>query len=84
MVILLFSGIVGFSSIIPSLIWHHRRTLPLMLLVVGLTFIALGRLHIRPVLEIILTVSGALMVAFSHYTNWKFCRSFHDSSVERE
>ena len=76
-VILFFSMTIGSISLIPSLVKHHRRTLPVMLLVAGLSFIAIGRFEMPMITETLFTTTGAVIVASAHYINWKLCRPYH-------
>src|SRR4051794_26168842 len=68
-VILLFSTIIGSISIIPSYLKHHRKVVPLATFLLGISLIAVGRLQFPVLVETVLTVGGALLVATSHWIN---------------
>lgn len=78
-VILVASTFIGSVSIVPAWLRHHRKALPLVVFVIGLALITIGRFHITMLTEAIVTTSGALMVAFSHYLNWRYCRTHHEA-----
>lgn len=64
-------------SLCPSYKKIHLNAFPLKLAVVGFTFIGLSRLEINELWEPIFTVTGATIVASSHYKNWKLSKSAH-------
>lgn len=82
-VILFFSMAIGSISLIPSLIKHHRKTLPLVLLAAGLSFIAIGRFDVPLIFETLFTTLGAVVVASAHYVNWKLCRPYHTAPASK-
>ena len=76
-VIIGFSAVIGFSSLVPAYLGHHRRPAPLFVLVIGFLLITLSRLSISNLLETVLTTTGAATVAIAHLLNWRICRSVH-------
>jgi hypothetical protein len=76
-VILLFSSTFGAVSIIPSYRKHHHKPLPVFGFIFGLSLLILGRFNVPLVWETFLTTGGAIILAASHYINWKLCRPFH-------
>lgn len=85
-------------AVVPSSIFalgvgctQHRRRLFLLIGAVGLSFLGLGlaveSLGMNPFFEKLFTVSGALIVAYAHFRNFKSCRESdccHPSLYETE
>ncbi|MDD7884476.1 MerC domain-containing protein [Flavivirga sp. 57AJ16] len=63
------------TSLLPSYKKVHHQTKPLLYAALGFAFIALGRLNLTELWEIINTVIGAFIVALAHYLNWKLVRA---------
>jgi len=61
-------------SLWPSYKKIHHLTKPLQYATLGFAFIALGRLHLTELWEVLNTVIGASTVALAHYLNWKLVR----------
>lgn len=64
-------------SLIPSFIRVHQKLKPLIIAAVGFAFISLGRLDLNEIWEAFNTVTGAFLVAFAHYNNWKLLKNKH-------
>lgn len=62
-------------SLIPSFIRVHQKLKPLIIAAIGFAFIALGRLDLNEIWEVLNTVVGAFLVAFAHYSNWKLLKN---------
>ena len=75
--IIALSIIIGISSLIPSYIKHHRKLLPLLLLIVGFILIFGAHFFGFHELEPILVPVGGLTIAGAHLLNWKLNRPFH-------
>jgi hypothetical protein len=73
--ILAVSGVLGSVSLIPSMVNVHRRRMPLLLFLAGMTAIIAGRFTTTLFWEPVFTVTGALLVAIAHYQNLRICRS---------
>ncbi|NIJ46549.1 sensor histidine kinase YesM [Wenyingzhuangia heitensis] len=58
-------------SLLPSYKKVHHHTKPLLFASIGFLFIALGRLNLTELFEIVNTVVGASFVSWAHYSNWK-------------
>ncbi len=79
-VIIIVSLIIGVVSLGGSYIKIHRSIRPLLVLFVGFTLILSAHLLNFGHLEHILGGAGGLMIAFSHYLNWRCnssCRHLH-------
>jgi len=59
-----------YVSLWPSYKKNHGKTTPLFIALTGFFLIALGRIEITEVWEIITTVIGAIFISFAHYCNW--------------
>jgi hypothetical protein len=75
--ILAFSAAMGSISIIPGWRKHHRKTAPVFLFGCGLTMIIISRLDLALLTETVFTTAGAILIATSHWMNWRLCRPFH-------
>lgn len=64
-----------FLSLLPSYKKVHHKITPLLYVVLGFTFIALGRFNLTEPWEIINTIIGASLVSTAHYLNWKLLRT---------
>ena len=73
--VLVVSCLLGSFSLIPAMKNTHRRRLPLAIFLIGITTIVAGRFPVPLLWETILTTTGAGLVAFAHYLNWRLCRS---------
>jgi len=62
-------------SLVPSFIRVHQKLKPLIIAAIGFAFIALGRLDLNEIWEVLNTVTGAFLVAFAHYSNWKLLKN---------
>jgi hypothetical protein len=66
----LIIGIWSLSTSFPK----HLKVLPIMVLVTGFGFIAIGHYAFHS-LEAVLIPIGGFTIAVAHYLNWKYCRS---------
>lgn len=71
---LLVSGIIGVTSLVPSYLSHHKRLMPIVILLSGFVLIGLSRFAVE-VNESVFTSCGAALVASAHLLNHRFCRS---------
>jgi hypothetical protein len=62
-------------SLWPSYKNSHGKTKPLFLALIGFIFIALGRIEITELCEVITTVVGALLVSAAHFFNWRLLKT---------
>ncbi len=53
----------------------HHQPKPLLFSALGFTLIALGRLNLTELWELVNTITGAFIVALAHYLNWKLLRN---------
>jgi hypothetical protein len=74
--VLILSAIIAVTSLVPSFIKHHRRLLPILILLMGFSLIGLSRL-VTEVHESIFASSGAALVAVSHFLNYRYCKKSH-------
>jgi TRAP-type uncharacterized transport system fused permease subunit len=74
--VLVMSAIVGAASLFPASIRHHKKLTPVIVLLCGFVMISLGKFLFTEY-ETVLTSSGAIIVAVSHYVNFKLCRKWH-------
>lgn len=63
------------TSLWPSYKKIHQRAKPLLYATLGFAFIALGRLNLTELWEIMNTVIGASLVSLAHFFNWKLLRN---------
>lgn len=77
-VVLAISATVGVSSLIPSYIKHHRKSLPIFILLLGFCCIGMSRFLVE-FDESILASSGAGLVATAHFSNFRYCKKFERS-----
>lgn len=82
--VLVISCILGSFSLIPAMKNTHRRRMPLAIFLVGIVAIAAGRFSVPLLWESVLTTSGAGLVAFAHYLNWRLCRSCADHVTKKD
>jgi hypothetical protein len=79
-VIIIASAIIGFTSLVPSYLNHHRRLNAITAFLVGFSLIIFGRFNVPVFLETVLTTLGASVVALSHLINLRLCRTQHADS----
>ena len=72
-VVLATSAAIAVSSLVPSHIKHHRKVLPIFILLLGFFLIGLSRLLVEAH-ESIMTSSGAALVATAHFSNFRYCK----------
>lgn len=70
-----FGFVFVLTSLWPSYKKVHHQTKPLLYAALGFAFIAVSRLNLTELWEIINTVIGAFIVALAHYLNWTLMRS---------
>jgi hypothetical protein len=75
-VVLTISATIAVSSLIPSYIKHHRKLLPIVILLLGFCLIGMSSLLVE-VDESVMTSSGAVLVATAHFSNFRYCKKFH-------
>lgn len=75
-VVLTLSVAVAVTSLVPSFVRHHRKVLPIVILLAGFLLIGLSRFMVN-VNESVLASSGAALVASAHFFNYRFCKRFH-------
>jgi len=63
------AAILALASILPSYLHKHQRIQPLLITIIGFTFIFLGRVTSVEAFEAINTVVGGSLVAISHLLN---------------
>lgn len=73
------SVVVGISSLIPSYLRFHRNCGPILLLVLGFTFIFGTHLLGFHDMEPVLVPLGGLTIAAAHFINWKLTRPHRHS-----
>jgi len=66
-----FGVVFVFISLWPSFKKIHHKIKPLVYAAIGFGFIALGRLDLNELWEVINTVLGAVIVSVAHYLNWR-------------
>ncbi|WP_308992496.1 MerC domain-containing protein [Mariniflexile litorale] len=66
-----FGLVFVLTSLLPSYKKVHHQIKPLLYATLAFAFIAVGRLNLTELWEIINTVIGAFIVALAHYLNWK-------------
>ncbi|WKK81917.2 MerC domain-containing protein [Marivirga arenosa] len=68
--IIFFSLLLALVSFLPAFKRHHSNFLPLILLGLGFILIGMGQSGLIEVNEVVLTVSGAFLIAIAHIVNW--------------
>ncbi|MEJ4087380.1 MerC domain-containing protein [Galbibacter orientalis] len=69
-----FGLIFVLTSLWPSYKKVHHQTKPLLIAALGFVCIAIGRLNLTELWEIVNTVIGASLVSLAHYSNWKLLK----------
>lgn len=64
---------LGVSSLLPSYFRHHRRILPIVLLLMGFILIAVSRFQ-EDFIEGLFTASGASAIIVGHLLNLRYCK----------
>ncbi|WP_175489759.1 MerC domain-containing protein [Algibacter lectus] len=70
-----FGIVFVLTSLWPSYKKVHHQVKPLLYAALGFAFIALGRLNLTELWEIVNTVIGAFIVSLAHYLNWTLMRA---------
>ncbi len=73
--LLLTAFLIGISSLIPAYLLHHRRTLPFVVFGAGVLLILGGRFGTDEGswLESAFSGVGAILLALSHFINYRLC-----------
>jgi hypothetical protein len=81
---ILISMAIAALSIIPSYLKHHHNLFPLIMMLMGLVLLGLSRIIFleEHVMEIVLTVMGACLIAISHIVNWKLINKSIEKNEE--
>jgi MerC mercury resistance protein len=80
-IIISVSFLLAVISLLPGYSDHKKRT-PIVYVLVGFILIGFGRLDIARLWEMLLTPSGAVMIASAHFFNWKFSKQGRSHSTE--
>lgn len=72
-VVLTIAIFIAVGSLVPSYIKHHRKVLPILILLLGFFLIAMSRLLVEAH-ESIMVSSGAALVATAHFSNFRYCK----------
>jgi hypothetical protein len=75
--VLVISFVLGAVSFLPSYFKHHRKMTAIIFFLLGFLLIAFSRVVISNVNEAMLTGTGALVITFAHYGNYKLCKRAH-------
>lgn len=67
------SALLGTCSLFPSYFKHHRKILPILVLLSGFLLIGLSRFTVN-VNEPVLVSLGAASVASAHFFNFRLCK----------
>lgn len=78
--IIVLSVLLGLGSMLPSYFRHHRKFSALGFLFIGFILIGLSRIVVLKVWEIMLTSSGAALVASAHIINHRLCKRSNSSN----
>jgi len=68
--IIILSLFLALISFLPAYRRHHGHYAPIGLLGFGFVLIGIGQIGWESINEIVLTVSGALVIAIAHAVNW--------------
>ncbi len=74
-VFIAISIVLATASLFPGYFKHHFNPIPLRIVAVGFAFLVVSRMLPHSNLEHVITGIGGLLIAFSHYKNWKLMRS---------
>jgi len=74
--ILCISLLVALVSLLPTYFRHHHKLFPLLIFGFGLTLIAIGRMELPMMVEVMLTSIGAGCVAIAHLINWRLYKEY--------
>jgi hypothetical protein len=73
---LIFSSMtIAIVSMSMGFFRHHRKILPALIMIGGFGLILISRIVENKLAEIILSASGGLSIALSHYINWQSCKA---------
>lgn len=70
------SLVLASTSLLRGYFKHHRRPLPLMLVVAGFLLIAFSRIEINEAYEATLMAMGGSFIAVSHFVNFRFLKKY--------
>ncbi|QNL47980.1 MerC domain-containing protein [Olivibacter sp. SDN3] len=82
--IIALSIAIGLSSLIPSYLKYHRKTMPITLLVIGFVLIFGAHLLGFHEWEPVLVPMGGFTIAGAHFLNWKYNKPFHCDDCRRD
>ncbi|MBE7178002.1 MAG: MerC domain-containing protein [Mucilaginibacter polytrichastri] len=72
---LAFAVLTGCVSLLTAYFRHHRRSVPLWILLAGFAFLLAGRTSGEGMYEAILVSLGGFMIAGAHFLNWRLMRN---------
>lgn len=75
--VIIFSVMIGITSLLPSYKNHHHKLLPIIILLVGFFLIFSGHFLVPGKFEPIVTPIGAFSVALAHLLNFNLVRKSH-------
>jgi MerC mercury resistance protein len=73
-IFLISSALIAVCSLVPSCITHHKRSMPLVILVCGLVSIVISRFMVDTG-EVAFASLGASLVATAHFLNYRYCKN---------
>lgn len=74
--LLVFSFILGTASLFPSYLNHHKNEKAIVVLMSGFLLIGFSRFT-EGFSESLITATGAMLVAFAHYINFRLSKTSH-------
>jgi hypothetical protein len=75
--VLVVSFVLGVASFLPSYFKHHRKMTAIIFFLLGFLLIGFSRVVMSNFYEALLTSTGALLITFAHYCNYKLCKRAH-------
>lgn len=65
---------VGLTSLFLAYFKHHRKIIPLLILLIGFMFILVGHLFENRIAEPAMVSAGGIFIVFAHYKNLNLTR----------
>lgn len=74
--VLCISLLIALFSLLPTYFRHHHKLIPIVIFGFGLLLIAIGRMELPMIAEVVFTSIGACCVAIAHGVNWKLYKKY--------
>lgn len=71
--VVVYSGIIGVVSLLPSYFRHHRKFVPIIMFVTGMLALNMSWFHLA-IDPSACMVCGAVLIASAHFLNYRYCK----------